>query len=295
MVLWGPTDLLRSEASRPLYEALPATLKDPAAGPPTLADILQLPLRSFMIGVGNPMQPGPYHHEEASSPDLMRFYFEDTWTMRFSLTLTFGLASLSRTNIFNQDLRRPAYLAPILDGDLNPPHRGTTNLEPRVGLAWNLRRNGATVVRGGAGIYHDDLDFFRPYMERGPLGPAGNGRVIVDGAITGLSFMSAPTTFKGEDLLPLIPDIQAKLSTQLGDGSNPAVTGIEVIKQGDRIFDPNHTTPFAIHVSAGIQQRVTSNLTLSADYVGRWFRDLGGFHGVFQLDRNRFNRPRLPV
>jgi hypothetical protein len=293
MVLWGPTDLLRSEASRPLFEALPATLKDPAAGPPTLSDILQLPLRSFLIGVGNPMQPGPYHREEASSPDLMRFYFEDSWTMRPSLTLTFGLASLSRTNIFNQDLQRPAYLAPILNGALNPPHRGTTSLEPRAGLAWNVRHNGATVVRGGAGIYHDDVDFFRPYLERGPLGPAGNGRVIVDGAITGLSFMSAPTAFKGQDLLPLIPGIQATLSTQLGDGSNPAVTGIEVIKQGDRIFDPNHTTPSAIHVSAGIQQRLTSNLTLSADYVGRWFRDFGGFHGVFQLDRNRFNRPQV--
>jgi len=293
MVLWGPTDLQRSAAYRPLYDALPASLKDPDAAAPTLADILQLPLRSFMIGVGNPLQPGPYHHDQASTPDLLRFYFEDSWTVQPRLTVTYGLASLTRTDIFNQDLPRPAYLAPILGGNLNPPYRGTTNLEPRAGLAWSLQNSGATVLRGGAGLYHDDLDFFRPYLERGPLGPSGNGRVIVDGAITGYSFMSGPTGFKGQDLLPLLPGIQATLSTKLGDGTNPAITGIEVLKQGDRIFDPSHTTSSALHVSAGIQQRLTTNLTLSADYVGRWFNNFGGFQGVFQLDRNRFNRPRV--
>jgi Carboxypeptidase regulatory-like domain len=293
ITLWGPTDLQRSAASKPLYDALPLTLKDPAAGPPTLSDILQLPLRSFMIGVGDPMQPGPYHHSQASTPDLVRFYLEDKWTVKPSVTLTYGVASLTRTNIFNQDLQRPDYLAPIFGGDLRPPHRGTTTLEPRAGLAWNPGRSGSTVLHTGAGIYHDDLDFFRPFLERATLGPAGNGRVTVDGALTGLSFLSMPTSFSGEDLLPLLPDIRSMLSNKLGDGTNAAVTGIEVIKQGDRIFDPDHTTPSAIHVNAGIQHKLSQNLVLSADYVARRFVHYGGFQGVFQLDRNRFNRPTV--
>src|SRR4029434_4189596 len=123
---------------------------------PTLSDILQLPLRSFMIGIGNPMQPGPYHHEQASHPDLLRFKVEDGCTVQRGLTLTAGLAYVARTEIFNQDLQRPAYLAPVLGENLDPPHRGTTNLEPRAGFAWSLRRTGTTVLRGGAGIYHDD-------------------------------------------------------------------------------------------------------------------------------------------
>jgi hypothetical protein len=196
MTLWGPTDLQRSVATKPLFDALPITLRDPNAGPPSLSDILQLPLRSFMIGIGDPMQPGPYHHEDASRPNLIRFYFEDNRTARLGLTLTFGLAGLSRTHIFNQDLPRPAYLAPLVGGDLNPPHRGTTSLEPRAGLAWSFRRSGGTVLRAGAGIYHDDVDFFRPYLERAPVGPAGNGRVTVDGAITGLSFLACRRLLK---------------------------------------------------------------------------------------------------
>jgi hypothetical protein len=293
ITLWGPTDLQRSSATRALYDALPITLRDPDAGPPTLSDIFQLPLRSFAIGIGNPLQPGPYHHEQASTPDLLRFYLQDGWTLHSGLTLTYGVGTVWRADIFNQDLPRPAYLAPILNGDLRPPHRGTTVFEPRAGLAWSLRNSGSTVVRAGAGVYHDDLDFFRPYLERGSLGPAGNGRVVVDGSVAGFSFLSTPAAFKGEDLLPLLPGIRSMLEQKLGDGTNPSITGVEVLKQGDRIFDPNHTTAWALHASAGIQQRLAQNLTLSADYVLRRFMNFGGFHAVFQRDRNRFNRPRV--
>jgi hypothetical protein len=34
ITLWGPSNLLASPATRPLYDALPITLRDPAAGPP---------------------------------------------------------------------------------------------------------------------------------------------------------------------------------------------------------------------------------------------------------------------
>ena len=286
-------DLQRSAALKPLYDALPATLRDPATGPPKASEILRLPLRSFMIGIGNPLQPGPYHHDQASRPDLVRFYLEDGWTLRPRLTFSYGLAYLRRTKIYNQDLPRPEYLAPVLGGNLRPPHRGTTNLEPIAGLAWSLRKEDRTVIRAGAGIYHDDVDFFRPFLERGPLGPAGNERVMVDGSVVGLSFVSTPTGFQGQDLLPLLPDIRSMLTRKLGDGTRPNLTGVEVIKQADRIFDPDHTTPSTIHVSAGMRQLWGPNLTFSADYVIRRFVHFGGFHGVFQLDRNRFNRPKV--
>jgi hypothetical protein len=293
IMLWGPTDLQQTPGLQQLFDRLPVTLKDTAAGPPTISDVLQLPLRGFMIGIGNPMQPGPYHHEQASRPDLLRFHLVDGWTVRRDLTLTFGLAHLRRSNIYNQDLPRPAYLSPLIGTDLRPPRGGMNSFEGSAGLAWSVRGNEATVIRAGAGLYHDELNFFRPFLERGPLGPAGNGRVIIDGSVVGLTFLSGPTGFTGRDLLALLPDIRSTLSAKLGDGSNPALTGIEVIKQGDRIFDTNHTTPYAVHVNAGIQQKLASNLIISADFVSRRFVHFGGFHGVFQLDRNRFNRPRV--
>jgi carboxypeptidase family protein len=290
ITLWGPTNLLQSPS---LYNALPASLRDPTAPSPTLEDILQLPLSSFITGIGNVSFPGPYHSDSTSHSNLWRFHVQDSWSVRHGLTLTFGAAYSYQTNIYNQDLKRPAYLAPIFGGDLRPPHRGASVIDPSAGLAWNVQNKSKTVIRGGGGIYHDRVYFFVPLLERGALGPSGNERVPVDGSVVGLSFLSTPTAFRGQDLLPMLPGIRSTLASKLGNGNDPTVSTVQVIKQADQLFDPNHTTGYAIHVNAGIQQELTPSLTLSADYVMRRYVHLGGFQGVFSVDRNQFNRPRV--
>jgi carboxypeptidase family protein len=290
ITLWGPTNLLQFPS---LYNALPVSLRGPTAPPPTLEDILQLPLRSFITGIGNVNFPGPYHSASRSHSDLWRFHAQDSWSLRPDLTLTFGAAYSYQTNIYNQDLNRPAYLAPIFGGDLQPPQRGASVIDPSAGLAWNVRNKGKTVVRGGGGIYHDRIFFFVPLLERGALGSSGNERVPVDGSVVGLSFQSTPTTFRGQDLLPLLPSLRSTLSSKVGNGTDPTVSTVQVIKQADQLFGPDHTTAYAIHVSTGIQQELTPSLTLSADYVMRRYVHMGGFQGVFSVDRNRFNRPRV--
>jgi hypothetical protein len=292
ITLWGPTDL-QSRGLTSLFNALPESLRIAGSKPPTQEDLLRLPLRSFIIGVGNPLLPGPYNHDEAAKPDVLRFHIQGSSRIRSNVTLSYGLAYLRRSQIFNQDLARPSYLAPVLNGDLQPPHLGVNTFEPRLGLAWSFGRASDTVVRAGAGLYHDELSFFVPFLERARLGPSGNGRVQVDGAVAGLSFMSTPTDFSGHDLLSVLPGIQSSLQAKFGDGGDPSVTGIEVLKQGDRIFDADHTVPAAIHLNFGIQRKLSNNIVLSADYVTRRLENFGGFHSLSQLDRNRFNRPRV--
>jgi hypothetical protein len=293
ITLWGPTDLQQSGSLMPLFDALPASLKDPAAQPPTVRDILQLPLRSFILGIGDPMLPGPYHHDQASRPNLLRFYIQDGWNVRPDLTLSYGLAYLYRTHIFNDDLDWPVYLKPLSNVNVRPVNRGPAHFEPRLGLTWSPGRGPATVFRAGVGLFHEKLDFFYPFLERGPLGPSGNGRVILDGTVAGLSFLSAPTTYTGQDLLSVLPGFRSNIAAKLGDGTDPTVRGIEILKQGDRLFDPTHIAPYAIHMSAGLQRKLPSDLVLTADYVLRRFLHFGGFQGVSQLDRNHFNRPNV--
>ena len=76
-------------------------------------------------------------------------------------------------------------------------------------------------------------------------------------------------------------------------GTDPTVNTVQVIKQADQLFGPDHTTAYAIHANAGIQKELSPGLTLSADYVMRRYVHMGGFQGVFAVDRNRFNRPRV--
>ena len=292
VILWGPTNL-QTPALRPFYDALPASLKDPSAPPPSLAEILQLPLRSFTTGIGNPTLPGRYNFANVSRNDRLRTYFQDAWQALPGLTLSYGLAYSYETNLFHQDLDYPSYLAPLVGGTLRPPRRDTNNFDPNFGLAWSPGKNGRTVIRGGAGIYRDEASLVWKARERAYIGPSGNGRVIVDGAVTGLTFTSTPTGFTGADLMPLLPGLRSNLAFRFGDGSDLSVRGIEVIKQGDQIVDPDSTTGYSIHLNAGVQRELKPNLVLTADYVMRRYLHVGPFQGVFIIDRNRFNRPRV--
>jgi hypothetical protein len=186
VTLWGPSNL-QTPALRPLYDALPASLKDPSAPPPTLSEILQLPLRSFTTGIGNPSLPGPYNFDRASRNDRLRFYFQDAWQALPSLTLSYGLAYSYETNLFHHDLDYPSYLAPLVGGDLRPPRRDTNNFDPSFGLAWTPGKGGLTVIRAGAGIYRDEANLAWKARDRAFIGPSGNGRVVVDGSVAGLS------------------------------------------------------------------------------------------------------------
>ena len=291
VTLWGPTNL---QPFPSLYNGLPASLRATNSPPPTLSDILQLPLRSFATGIGNPSLPGPFNVDKATHDNELRFYFQDAWKLRHGLTLSYGLAYSYDIQLFNDDLQRPAYLAPLLGGNLRSPQPPTDNFDPSIGLVWGLGKNQKTVIRAGSGIYHDDATFIEKLLERTALGPSGNGRATVDGSVAGLSFLSTPTTFTGADLLPLLPTIRSDLTSRLGDGTDLATREIEVLKQGSYIFEPRQTMSYAIHVSAGFQRELAANWVLSADYVMRRYLQGGGIQVARQqnqIDLNRFSRP----
>jgi hypothetical protein len=290
ITLWGPSNL-QTPALKPIFDALPASLKDPTAPPPALSDILQLPLRSFIMGIGNPTLPVPYNFDKASRNDRMRGYLQDTWRVRPDLTLNAGLAYSYETHLFHSDLRRPAYLAALLGSNLRAPQPDRKNFDPSLSLAWNPDRNRNTTIRAGAGIYTDQIAFYWSARERAYIAPSGSGRINVDGALTPYNFVSIPTGFRGADLLPLLPGIRADLSSKLGNGSDPSKSAIEVIKQGGDIAAPDSTMTYSLHFVGGIQRQFSRDLVLSTEYVMRRYIKLGPLQDVFVLDANRFNRP----
>jgi hypothetical protein len=292
ITLWGPSNLL-TPALRPLYDALPESLKTSTGPAPTFDEILQLPLRNFTMGIGDPTLPGPYNFDNASTNHRLRGFVQDVWRLRPTLTVSYGLAYTVESNLFHHDLDYPAYLAPIIGQDLRPPRRDLDDFDPSAGFAWTVGPTRRTVIRGGAGIYHDEASFFWKSRDRAYIGPSGNGRVAVEGSAAGLEFTSTPTTYTGRDLLQALPTIRTSLLSHFGDGTDLSVRGIDVIKQGDQLVDPNSTTGYAIHANAGIQREIGPGFLASANYVLRRYADVGALQGVYALDRNRFNRPRV--
>jgi len=96
----------------------------------------------------------------------MDTYAEDEWKPRAGLTLNLGLRYEYQAKVFDQGRNlndttifpttgTATSLAPLVDfskrGDKN-------NFGPRIGLAWDLKNDGKTVVRAGYGVYYNPMN-----------------------------------------------------------------------------------------------------------------------------------------
>jgi hypothetical protein len=306
--LFGPQQVLTQRPD--LWNDLPASLKNPAAGPITMADILKLPVQTFSIGIGDVGSPAPYNLESARRTNRYRFFFQDGWQVRPSFTFNYGLAWAYESNLRNYDLPKPEWLTPLLGGgeSLETPSHEYKNFSPALGFAWSLGKEKKTVIRGGSGIYFDaDLGSNR-IAERRILGPSGNGRVVIDGTgianplfgqpgqPTSLSPTTTPTALTGQQVFDLIPQIKASETARFGLLGDLSVRNIQLLKStgtGQAIWSADTRTPYSIQVNLGVQREVVRNLAVTADFVMRRGVAFGGPQGLFGVDINRFNSVRV--
>lgn len=92
-------------------------------------------------------------------------YIQDDWRVRPDLTLSLGLRWDREFGSFNEDLNPSSFPQPIpFLGD--PSKRGKAhNFEPRFGFAWNVADTGRDVIRGGFGIYYNNIQTLLNFPE----------------------------------------------------------------------------------------------------------------------------------
>ena len=120
---------------------------------------------------------GPVNQFTASFPPLVRdqphdywqAYLQDDWRIRSNVTLNLGLRYEIETKIWGEDRNNATYYPrplPFVDfasrGDKN-------NVSPRVGLAWDVRDDGRSVVRLAAGRQYNVIMNGVPQGELGAL------------------------------------------------------------------------------------------------------------------------------
>ena len=245
----------------------------------TVQDILRLPVKSFTVGIGNPV-PAQRDFGPARVNSSWRLYWQDTWRLRPRLTVVYGLGWFYDPHP-NRDLSKPAYLVPILGEEgLKPVRVDRNNFSPSLGVAWAATRDGRTVIRGGGGIYYDTLSISPFADERVSLGPRGTGRTSF------LTNFDNPTPLTGADLMAMLPAVQTDLLRKRGDPNNRdfSVRNIEADKLGS-LSAPDLATPYATHLSVGTQREIARDLVVSADFVYRVF-----IRNPVLADYNRFNR-----
>ena len=184
------------------------------------------------------------------SQDVQRLglYAEDSWHVTPHLTVNYGLRYQTSFGLFQgsgrSQLENPAYLTlNALDISLlnGTPHDYRKQIGPRLGIAYAPGNSGRTVIRAGFGMFYNDL--------------AQNGWATAFQAVNTAPGpcqdpVQNPTGAENAGCIPGAAPISPAVSPGSGN-----------------IIGPNYKTPYAIHVTGGVQHAFTPNWILSADYT----------------------------
>lgn len=284
LTLWTPDAVRARDPSLPL----PASFT-------TIDDLYRLPLRSFATTIAASDAEGLTRYRVY---DMLRVHAADQWRVGERFSLNGGLAWAYEPGVLNHDLRKPAWLVPLVGHDGLEVPRAHGSLSGTLGAAWQVTSDGRTVVRGGVGRYSDSIArtvALNLATERELLSRLGTRTVTVSGTNVvwngrRLSFPQ-PTTFSGADLLPILPEIRALVAGGLPSGGQSAATNLDLTKEGRNLYDPSYTTPRALHASVGVHREVGRGLVLGIDVA--WKRFAHTF--INGIDYNRFFSVAGPV
>jgi hypothetical protein len=207
---------------------------------------------TFNTGAGDTSQP-PFHQ--------LALYAQDDWKVTPRLTLNLGLRwdanikllvdqSTNRTMLILAGLNNTRARA-ITGGDLTKTTPSMSEFQPRVGFAWDVKGNGRTVIRGGYGIFYDQI-FQNLTLFSKQQGNPTIYQTVLDLVNSSVGVGQLATFRFGIDPLPVPATVN---NTQLEFGGF------------GRINDPDLQDPYVQKWSFGFETKLGDNYVLSSDFV----------------------------
>jgi hypothetical protein len=194
----------------------------------------------FVQGFTDPRRPISLHRDFAPfdfagidrSYVNVDFFAQDDWEVKRGFTLNLGIRYERQTS--------------------SPD---TNNIMPRTGFAWDLGRDGTTVIRGGYGRFYDQLFDNIPNTED-LFGITGNFSILL-------------TPGANPGIFPAFPNVLSGLPPGFGAALGRTVT----LDLG--ALDPDaRKTPFSDQIGIGVARELTPDLALAVDYTYLRGRDL---------------------
>jgi len=172
-------------------------------------------------------------------------YAEDSWRVSRHLTVNYGLRYQTTFGLFqgsgrtqaenNAYITLQALQIPIVP---SLPNDYRKQIAPRLGIAYSPGGSEKTVIRAGFGMFYNDL--------------AQNGWATAFQGLNNSNATTGPCTLTGG------PGAYALSGTGCLPGGNTA-TG--------NLIGSNYKTPYAIHITGGVQHAFNEHWQMSADYV----------------------------
>jgi len=222
-------------------ETLYSFPNDPTFYTKNAANLAQFP-RDYTNGASTtPASDGTF----SQSVQRLGLYAEDSWRVARHVSVNYGLRWQSTFGLFTGSGRTQLENAafPTLQALQIPliptvPHDDRKQFGPRLGLAYSPGDSGKTVFRTGFGIFHNDLaqNGWATAFQAVNATNAVTGRCALSGAIGGYALSGTGCLLGGA-----------------------GATG--------NIIGSNYKTPYAIHISGGVQHAFNQNWSASADYT----------------------------
>jgi Carboxypeptidase regulatory-like domain len=277
-----------------------ATIPSPGNAPPGFdpANPLTYPVGLVIIGNGqgfSTTQPAFGFPAGGLGPDnRTALYFGDSWKVRSNLTIALGLRWERDTGRTDSDLGAIPELNAAFPGMGNPVHQPNKNFAPQLGIAWDPKGDGKTVVRGGIGLYYENVIFNNVLFDR-PLrlktgaflqSPfacnQGQPQIIPGFAPTvgpdpaqiaaGKTTASACSDTIGNAASTIFAFQQAYQAANPFSLTNANPNYIGGFLSGGvnfptGLFAPNYVTPRAVQMNFGVQHEIRHGMVFSADFL----------------------------
>ncbi len=243
-------------------------------------------IADFMVGAFelSTIEFGIADHSPSTVKHQM--FIEDSYKMHPRLTVNYGLRYEPFIPFDQKGGRHTTWVpgvqstvvpdAPkgiLFAGDPGIPKRLTNsdlnNFAPRLGVAWDVDGNARTVVRGGYGIFYQQINGETTHAAEGPWrGTTQLRQGRIEDPFGSLGQTEPPPASPG----------------RFGCSPQSAFPGLRCTLYPTPIrivyTDQNLRTTYTHHMSASLQRQLTSNFVVEASYIGKIGKDLVG-HNFF--------------
>jgi hypothetical protein len=227
-------------------------------------------------------------------------FLQDDWRIKPTVTVNLGLryeitTVMKEANNLIGNFDPVAGLQQVGMGGVSAPFNGDhNNLSPRLGIAWDVRGDGKTVIRAGGSIIYEQvsLDAFNGQGNFLGLRMIPSGAALYSNG-DGVTFTQGTGTINVVDTAGLAsPNLANQWATN--SSSNPLYaqtpqcgTGLNGDPPPCNILgvDRNLRTPYVSTWTLGIQRAITNNMSLEVAYVGN--------HGTKLLGLTDLNQPPI--
>jgi hypothetical protein len=256
------------------------------------ANPLNYPVNRLRVGNGqgfNTLDPALGFPAGGLGPDnRLGLYIGDTWKIKPNFTLNVGLRYDRDTGRTDSDLPAIPEINAAFPGFGNPVKQANLNFAPQIGIAWDPRGNGKTVIRAGAGLFYENVIWNNVLFDRPLRLRTGAFNAVTSACLGGLAqpvpvqggFITPPAGICGNNVAvgSVIPQILSFWQQVLAgnpldlNAPNPNFIG-NFISTGQGtggnigLFAPGYKTPRSLQVNVGIQREIRRGMVFSADYL----------------------------